>query len=127
MKNRKKKHLILNLMSVLFTKNNVGKRAEINNAIPIFLHVEKFAVFFHSSIIRMLRCRLVMSYNDYTINFNNVFSDYVLSIVDHKNKWVYTTIILVGAKTCELPSILKGEYTIKMISSTFIFTGQVKL
>ncbi|MDN5554418.1 hypothetical protein [Prevotella sp.] len=125
--NIKKTYFVLGIMLTVFTNNALCEETEIISTTPIFLHVEEVDPFSHGPIIRMLRRSMSMTYSDHTINFDNVSSDYILSVIDDENRLVYTTLIPAGTKTCELPSMLKGAYTIKMTTASFTYSGEIDL
>lgn len=118
---------VILILCMVLAIDNIAAKDEKVNGTPILIQVELANPYYKGQIYRFPRKSLSMSYSDHTINFDNVSRDYILSVIDDENRQVYTTLIPTGTKTCELPSMLKGVFTIKMTTSSFTYSGEIDL
>ena len=64
---------------------------------------------------------------EYTLTFENYHPDYILNIKDEYGNVVYTTMVFSTQTQVALPSTLSGNYEIKLVLGSWVFTGWIWL
>ena len=65
--------------------------------------------------------------DDYTLTFENYHPDYILNIKDEYGNVVYTTMVFSTQTQVVLPSTLSGNYEIRLVLGSWVFTGWIGL
>ena len=64
---------------------------------------------------------------DYTLSFEAIHSEYILTIKDEDGYVVYMTVVSSAQTQVVLPSTLSGDYKIELIVGNLLFTGWINL
>ena len=64
---------------------------------------------------------------EYTLTFENYHPDYILNIKDEYGNVVYTTMVFSTQTQVVLPSTLSGNYEIRLVLGSWVFTGWIGL
>ena len=64
---------------------------------------------------------------DYTLTFENYHPEYILNIKDEDGDVVYSTVVNSTQTQVALPSTLSGNYEIKLVLGSWVFTGWIWL
>ena len=64
---------------------------------------------------------------DYTLMFENYHPEYILNIKDENGDVVYTTVVHSTQTQIALPSTLSGNYEIRLVLGSWVFTGWIGL
>ena len=64
---------------------------------------------------------------DYTLMFENYHPEYILNIKDENGDVVYTTVVHSTQTQVVLPSTLSGNYEIRLVLGSWVFTGWIGL
>lgn len=64
---------------------------------------------------------------DYTLTFENYHPEYILNIKDEDGDVVYSTVVYSTQTQVALPSTLSGNYEIKLVLGSWVFTGWIWL
>ena len=64
---------------------------------------------------------------DYTLTFENYHPEYILNIKDENGIVVYSTVVNSTQTQVALPSTLSGNYEIKLVLGSWVFTGWIWL
>lgn len=64
---------------------------------------------------------------DYTLTFENYHPEYILNIKDEDGDVVYTTVVHSTRTQVVLPSTLSGNYEIRLVLGSWVFTGWIGL
>ena len=64
---------------------------------------------------------------EYTLTFENYHPDYILNIKDEYGNVVYTTMVFSTQTQVVLPSTLSGNYEIRLVLGSWVFTGWIWL
>lgn len=64
--------------------------------------------------------------DDYTLSFEDLWGEYTLQILQG-NTVVYTTLILPGMTSIDLPSTLSGPYEFRIVADTYYYYGFIDL
>lgn len=64
---------------------------------------------------------------EYTLTFENYHPDYILNIKDEYGNVVYTTMVFSTQTQVVLPSTLSGNYEIRLVLGSWVFTGWIEL
>ena len=69
----------------------------------------------------------IVGIEDYTIYFTTPCDGCVLRIVDENGDVVYTTVVHSTQTQIALPSTLSGNYEIRLVLGSWVFTGWITL
>ena len=64
---------------------------------------------------------------DYTLMFENYHPEYILNIKDENGIVVYSTVVYSTQTQVVLPSTLSGNYEIRLVLGSWVFTGWIEL
>ena len=64
---------------------------------------------------------------NYTLTFENYHPEYILNIKDENGIVVYSTVVYSTQTQVVLPSTLSGNYEIKLVLGSWVFTGWITL
>ena len=64
---------------------------------------------------------------EYTLMFENYHPEYILNIKDENGDVVYTTVVHSTQTQVVLPSTLSGNYEIRLVLGSWVFTGWIWL
>lgn len=64
---------------------------------------------------------------DYTLTFENYHPEYILNIKDENGIVVYSTVVNSTQTQVVLPSTLSGNYEIRLVLGSWVFTGWIWL
>ena len=64
--------------------------------------------------------------DDHTLSFEDLYGGYVLQIVQD-GVVVYTTTVIPGMTSVDLPSTLSGSYEFRLVADTYYYYGYIDL